>query len=512
MYLLTSKIRNTKIQILLKAKILRNRFFGINKKRTKMKTQVKKRNLIIAFLAMMSLMNNSIQAQPQVKSLDVNSPVMVGHGRYNLPNEWIRLTGEPVEIFTAQVVMEYITSLDSVLIGVDGWENPYPMRSFPTGYPGIGYGNEQYAPVLLPGSPYGIPNGGERMYVRINYVSDPLVKINGQLRVGYEHLSYWNGVIDVDVGDVVELELHSYFSIGNGGGSNRIYFNNSSTDIVAQRNQSIHPLNQGAGMYKIETTDGYGANGLQTIEVELMFHVPTQYTITATAGANGSISPNGAVSVTEGADQTFTFTPAAGYQIAQVKVDGNVVNVSENSYTFTNVQSAHSIEVSFEAIPPIEFTVSTSSNPSEGGTTSGGGIFVAGTTQTVVATPVAGYQFRDWTEGGSEVSSSANYQFTLTEDRTLVANFTPATGINVHDATNAIIIYPNPIENTLNIKGLSGKEDILLTDISGRILYLCKSNGVTEMQIPVNHLANGVYFVRISNGIKTKPVKRVKQL
>jgi translation elongation factor P/translation initiation factor 5A len=85
-----------------------------------------------------------------------------------------------------------------------------------------------------------------------------------------------------------------------------------------------------------------------SIEVSFKVIPPTIYTITATSGANGSISPNGAVSVNAGENKTFTFTPNSGYQVAIVKVDGNVVNVSDNTYTFTNVQSNHSIEVSFK--------------------------------------------------------------------------------------------------------------------------------------------------------------------
>ncbi len=46
------------------------------------------------------------------------------------------------------------------------------------------------------------------------------------------------------------------------------------------------------------------------------------YTITASAGANGSISPSGAVSVVSGANQTFTITPAGGYYVQDVLVDG----------------------------------------------------------------------------------------------------------------------------------------------------------------------------------------------
>ena len=46
------------------------------------------------------------------------------------------------------------------------------------------------------------------------------------------------------------------------------------------------------------------------------------YTIAATAGAGGSISPSGNVSVREGGDQTFTITPDKGYAVSIVKIDG----------------------------------------------------------------------------------------------------------------------------------------------------------------------------------------------
>ena len=73
----------------------------------------------------------------------------------------------------------------------------------------------------------------------------------------------------------------------------------------------------------------------------------TTYTITATAGANGSISPSGSVEVKEGADQTFTITADEGYEIENLKVDGSEVSTA-SSYTFNNVTEAHSIEATFK--------------------------------------------------------------------------------------------------------------------------------------------------------------------
>ena len=92
-------------------------------------------------------------------------------------------------------------------------------------------------------------------------------------------------------------------------------------------------------------------NGL----VVLKLRTEKTYAITATAGVNGSISPNGSVSVKEGESQVFTITPNKGYEIASLKVDGTEVENPSNTYTFTNVTSNRTIDVSFKeqaVVPP----------------------------------------------------------------------------------------------------------------------------------------------------------------
>ena len=75
-------------------------------------------------------------------------------------------------------------------------------------------------------------------------------------------------------------------------------------------------------------------------------HSYSYYTIKATAGTGGSISPSGNVSVREGRDQTFTITPDKGYAVANVKIDGKSIGAVK-SYTFENVRRTHTIEVIF---------------------------------------------------------------------------------------------------------------------------------------------------------------------
>ena len=78
--------------------------------------------------------------------------------------------------------------------------------------------------------------------------------------------------------------------------------------------------------------------------------VNLEYTITATAGPNGSIDPVGQVKVKYGTSKTFTFTPAPGYLILDVLVDGvsNPAAVAAGSHTFTDVKADHQIAVTFK--------------------------------------------------------------------------------------------------------------------------------------------------------------------
>jgi len=69
--------------------------------------------------------------------------------------------------------------------------------------------------------------------------------------------------------------------------------------------------------------------------------------ITATAGANGSISPSGAVDVNSGSDQSFVITPDSNYYVLDVVIDGISMGPIA-AYTFTNVMVNHVIQASFD--------------------------------------------------------------------------------------------------------------------------------------------------------------------
>lgn len=98
------------------------------------------------------------------------------------------------------------------------------------------------------------------------------------------------------------------------------------------------------------TEKGWTAMTAEKKTITVPFSVKEQYTITASAGSNGKISPSGSVKVMEGNDATFTITPNKGYQISQVTVDGKKVTVKNNKYTFEDVNANHKISVTFKTL------------------------------------------------------------------------------------------------------------------------------------------------------------------
>jgi uncharacterized repeat protein (TIGR02543 family) len=145
------------------------------------------------------------------------------------------------------------------------------------------------------------------------------------------------------------------------------------------------------------------------------------YTITATAGTNGTITPFGAVVVNAGSDQAFTITPDLGYMVADVLVDGVSVG-AVTSYTFTNVTADHSIDASFSLI-----TYAITATAGANGTISPAGAVVVnqGGNQTFIITPDPNYHVADVLVDGVSVGAVTTYTFTnVTAPHTIDATFT----------------------------------------------------------------------------------------
>ena len=150
---------------------------------------------------------------------------------------------------------------------------------------------------------------------------------------------------------------------------------------------------------------------------------PAPFTITASAGANGSIAPSGAQTVTSGSNASFTMTPASGYHVADVLVDGASVG-AVGTYTFTNVAANHTISVSFEADSVVSFTVTATAGAGGSIAPSGARVVVSGTNATFAMTANSGFHVADVLVDGVSVGAVGSYTFTnVAADHTIAATF-----------------------------------------------------------------------------------------
>ncbi len=159
------------------------------------------------------------------------------------------------------------------------------------------------------------------------------------------------------------------------------------------------------------------------------------YTVSVAANPSNAGTVSGGGTFTYGQSCTVTASANTGYTFTNWTENGSVVSSNAN-YTFT-VEGDRNLVANFTANT---YTVSVAANPNNGGTVSGGGSYNYGQACTVIATSTDGYTFLNWTENGSVVSNDANYSFTVTGNRSLVANFNE----QLPDTYN-INVSPNPI-------------------------------------------------------------------
>jgi hypothetical protein len=142
--------------------------------------------------------------------------------------------------------------------------------------------------------------------------------------------------------------LNGYVPVGSNAGLTKSWLYKPSNPSVNIPQKAL-PLGMNLWCFGAPPSDGKNVE----IVIRDFQYVPlgsstTQYTISASAGANGSISPAGTVSVNQGSTQSFSITPNAGYTVGSVTVD-NVNQGAISSYSFSNVQASHTIGASFVA-------------------------------------------------------------------------------------------------------------------------------------------------------------------
>ncbi len=188
-------------------------------------------------------------------------------------------------------------------------------------------------------------------------------------------------------------------------------------------------------------------------------------------------------------------TPAPGYEFVHWTEEGEVVS-SKATYSFAASED-RSLTAHFELL---NFTINTFIQPGNGGTISGAGTYTYGETAFISAISSEGFDFLNWTESGTVVSADPDYQFTVTADRILVANFEA----RIYEITG----YPMPFAGGTITGGGSYRygetATLIATPGQGYDFISWMENGMIfshqpEIHIPVTkNRTFGVHFLLLS--------------
>lgn len=171
---------------------------------------------------------------------------------------------------------------------------------------------------------------------------------------------------------------------------------------------------------------------------------------------SASVEPAGTGSVAgtgiylENDEVTLTALPVDTCFFVGWEYNGQIVS-TQPQYTFTVTGNMHFVAHFHQQ----NCSITTSANPSNGGTVNGSGTYLYGSTATLTATANEDYAFVKWTENGETVSYDPIYSFEVSSDRELVANFrhfgnhwTPIGGTQYNMTISGIILI-NGVEQTV---------------------------------------------------------------
>jgi hypothetical protein len=205
-------------------------------------------------------------------------------------------------------------------------------------------------------------------------------------------------------------------------------------------------------------TSDTGAGTPPIVDMGAFEYIRPQHSITASAGSNGVINPNGTFVKNYGDNQQFEAIPETGYVVDKWYRDGNLAQTGGLIYTLNNIQADAIVLVNFK--PTVVLTMSVS--PSEAGIT----VPAIGTNEVAKneAIPIsaqsnAGYVFNGWTASPAENvifgnSNSSSTTVTLSDNATVTANFLPPVDLTMavqpsEGGTTTPSVGTSPVEHGL---------------------------------------------------------------
>ena len=291
--------------------------------------------------------------------------------------------------------------------------------------------------------------------------------------------------------------------IVTGGGT---FTYGQSCTLTATANSGFTFINwtENGSFVSSNTTLTFTVTGNANIVAHFTENPLPMYTITVTPkpAEGGTVSGGGTYQ--EGQSCAVVATPAPGYTFTNWTENGTVVS-TDSRYTFV-VTGNRNLNANFTAI---DYVISASIDPAEGGIIEGAGTFAYGSEITLKVVLNDSYTFLYWTENGLIVSYDQNYAFTVTNNRTLVANVQHVEGIEEHTGVS-FDIYPNPVSDKLTIEASEAIDNIEVFNIAGAMVFSQK-NCTEKVEINTTYIPAGTYVIRMTTQGTTEVRRFVKK-
>ena len=187
----------------------------------------------------------------------------------------------------------------------------------------------------------------------------------------------------------------------------KIFQNGSLIGTTVSTSLLINNLNIGTTYnFTVSAIDAAGNNSALSTTLPVTTSNIT-FTVTSSNEINGSISPLGIVTVNSGSSKTYNISPAVGFEIDSIFVDGASVG-AVSSYTFNSISTNHTINASFKIKT---FTIVATAGSNGQISPAGNIILNENSTQTFLMTPLAGFQVSEVLIDGVSVGATTRYTF-----------------------------------------------------------------------------------------------------
>ena len=408
--------------------------------------------------------------------------VHTAKSEFTSATDWIAVTAAD-QVFTGTVVM-----------AADAWTTLYLSTPF------IYNGSENLAIIVD-------DNSG-------NYTSSPHMACRVFSTTGNQAITIWNDNTNYDptapsgtgtlkdvknqvrlemseIGDMYHITVAANPAEGGtvtGGG---YYLPDATVTINATANEGYTFINWTNGNEVVSTDAQYSFTATEDADFVANFEL-NSYVITVAANNDDYGTVTGGGTFNHGETATLVATPNEGYVFINW-TKGNEVVSNDATYTFTVTEAGDYI-ANFEEYVPTTYIVEVSAEPADLGTVDGGGEYEEGTSCTVTAEPIGSAYFVNWTENGQVVSTDAEYTFTVTNNRTLVAHF-ELDGVGENIAMS-VVMYPNPASDKVMIETSAPVRRCEVYNINGALVFV-KDECSESFEINVSEFAQGSYVVRL---------------